>query len=405
MAHSDVEIEFDEPSAYPLLRHRLQQQGHLTALVCIQGGGAKGGWQGGVLNATIGRGLVRPIAAMGTSAGAINAWLTSAKLAKPHDDPFNAFWGAIPRSRLRLLRMLGPSLGRGAAPCASHALSIALGGRRCKRCAPLVEFDAFREVFLRLLDPLLVPAAIYTYLYATDITTPDLPEVFDDQNLCTFMSAPGDTDAEFAADGHRIDRITAIATSACLPFIGPMRDSTSSYADGGIYSNLPINALLSQGSLGADCVICVLATPLASMAPAGNYIDYRSAVLLHTLRENQRPRRVVPGRATVGPAIGRTPVFVIAPATDLRSGLVCGFFSRRAMDGDTGLGAATGAAFSAAVRSCISGNNDGLLAYDVNNQELPPLPVAPPPLGPWVHWANPRWSADWRTSRSQPAAR
>jgi predicted acylesterase/phospholipase RssA len=394
----DLEIEFDEPSAYPLLRDRLHQQGHLTALVCVQGGGAKGGWQGGVLNAMLGHGLVKPVAAMGTSAGAINAWLTSAKLANLREDPFNAFWGAIPRSRASLLRLLGPSLGRGIVPCASDALGLALGGRKCRRCAPLLGFAAFREVFSRLLEPLLPAAAIHTYLYATDTAVPNLPEVFDDQNLCTFMSAPGELDMEFATDGRRLDRVTAIATSACLPFIGPMRDGKASYADGGIYSNLPINILLSQGSMGGDCVICILATPLASMKPDAKYIDYRSSVLLHALREKQTPRKVVPGRAMVGPAIARTPVFLISPATDLRSGLIRGFFSRRAMDIDTQVGTEAGEAFSAAVRSFMNGSEDGLRAYNVSVHELRPLPPAPPALGPWVHWANPRWSTHWRTA-------
>jgi predicted acylesterase/phospholipase RssA len=220
--------------------------------------------------------------------------------------------------------------------------------------------------------------------------------VFDNQNLCTFLSAPGETDAEYADDGRRIDRMTAIAASACLPFIQPWRDQGARYADGGLYSNLPINVLLSQGSMGADCVVCILATPLADLHPTTNYIDYRSSVLLHELRERQAPRRVVTGRAMVGPAIRGTPVFLISPRRELDSGLVCGFFSRETLDADTKLGRLAGEAFAAAVKSFLIGKPDALRLYDVSLCHLPPLPASPPALANrWVHWVNPRWHPHW----------
>lgn len=343
--------------------------------VVVQGGGAKGGWQGAVLYELLSL-PVQPVAAVGSSAGAINSWLMSAKLREDSDNPFDEFWTSIPLLMPLLLPVL-VALG--------VIFLLRVSVQRVRRAMPkdrrtaIIPFEVFANVFWSLLPR--SRAAIHTYMYAANVDEPEVPPVFDSQTPFRFWFAPG------TADGELVDRsdVTipywrAVAASACLPFIEPLTMSGVHYADGGLYSNLPANSAKEHGALGGDCIVCVLAKPLDTLDPAGDCIDYRTAVLLELLLEQQAATR------------RRRPIYVVQPDGVLKSGLWRGFVDPFALSEDIARGHEAGRALASAVRKLVEGDERALAEYELTPANAPAVPAeAPPHRKKWVLWVNRRW--------------
>ncbi len=382
--------------AYQRLLGAVRQSGFLDPVICVQGGGAKGGWQGGVLNSLLNDTRIHPVAAFGTSAGSINSWLISTKLCNRAHDPFSEFWARIPEGRWGTILRLGPkALLRG--PRAVVDFAFGYFGRTRSPHTALISFQSFQREIRRLLP--VHPAKIHTYMYATNTQDTEPPDILDGQNLCTFHFRPGDVDAEVQVDGvtQRITFDKSIAASCCLPFVEPLTVGTARFADGGFYSNLPANIAAFQGALGGDCIICILATPLGDMRPTDDYVDFRTTVLLNHLRQLQLKYRLVPAQmgpgAHAGPAIANIPIFIISPATPLASKLMDGFVYPSKMMSDITAGVEQGHRFLNAVEALFNGHPTALTEYDLLQIRIPPVPATPAHLnGWWVPWVNANWA-------------
>jgi predicted patatin/cPLA2 family phospholipase len=356
-------------------------------LLVIQGGGARGGWQGGVLYELLSS-CIRPVAAVGSSAGAINSWLMSAKLAGDEDNPFDQFWLTIPvfAIPLILLAFVGYLVFRGR--LFLHRMFCV---RAAKREPAAVPFWLFEGILWLLLPK--TRAAIHTYIYAANVDEPEPPPVFDPEIPFRFLFKPGAREAEMIdRRDARVPFARVMAASACLPYIAPVRIQGSHYADGGFYSNLPVNVSGEHGAAGGDCVICVLATPMSALRPSENCIDYRTVVLLEQLLTVQAEVHHEPGRASFASALRRHPIYVVQPSTPLKSGLLWGFFCLLTMKRDIDMGRRTGRAFVQALSSFEGGDAGALNVYELRREKVPPVPAQPPVhRESWMLWINRDW--------------
>ncbi len=258
--------------------------------------------------------------------------------------------------------------------------------------SPRHPFRKFESVIARLLPGDLI-AARNTYIYACNVDEPEIPAVFDDQRLASFRIAPGAKVAESMSDAQlTIPSSRAVALSSCLPFVEPLSLGDSAYADGGIYSNLPANMCGSQGALGGNCVILVLATPFSAMRPDVSHVDYRTTVLLDFLRERQRTIHPHASGATTAAAIARSPIYCIEPDAPLKSGLARGMFCQNVMDRDIAAGRITAARFVDCVRRHLEGDMRAPRAYEIGAAAIPATPASMPTMREfWTPWVNRRW--------------
>lgn len=368
----------------------------LTALICIQGGGARGGWQGAILEELLApSSSLSPVAAFGSSAGAINCVLINSKLQHGKATAFADYWLQVPKHRLRnsVLLIL--------ASICNFPLVFARLLRYCaspvsrRRLPGIVPYNAFRWVLTNRL-PQHFEAKIHTYMYTTDIDKDAPPLVIDDQNLASFLWKPNTAVAEVILDGANgnIAISDAVAMSSCLPSIVPAKLDGRHVADGGIYSNLPLDVVHSHGSLGADAIFFLLATPVFTLCPATEFIDWRTVVLLRRLKAEQllAQRRSHRGQAGVCPAHAISPIFLIQPSSPLRSGRLCGFLRNDLMKQDFESGKTLGQHLRSLVSDFCNGNHAAMQSLELVSVKLPHTPIHPPPLRQWwVNFVNLKW--------------
>lgn len=370
----------------------------LTALICVQGGGAKGGWQGGLLEELLASSIkIDPIAAIGSSAGAINCVLINSKLQSGHANVFSNYWLKIPRHRVcNLCFLIIASL------CNLPVTFLRLLPYLChpasrRRLPGIVPYYALRWVLTRDLPPD-CPAKIHTYMYTTDIDKDTPPPVIDDQNLASFCWEPNTTLAQVLLDGANGD-ITisnAVTMSSCLPYVTPAKLNGRNVADGGIYSNLPLDVVLSHGALGAKTIFFVLATPVSELKPSNEFIDWRTLVLLRRLKAEQllAERHFRQRRSGVCPAHTASPIFLIQPCRPLSSGRLAGFLCQRLMKRDFASGMKLGQHISSEIQRLCNGDASLMGSFLLTSLRLPHAQKQRPPLRQfWVQFVNRRWSS------------
>lgn len=362
-----------------------QPEPYSTFLV-IQGGGAKGAWQGAVLNRLIESGAINPAGAVGSSAGAINAWLISEKLRNVSKDPFLSFWIKVPIVAWTLLPFLLLRLLAHEAVKHLHRIWVERG----IRFKPLLSQSIFSAIFRHLLP--VGPAKIFTYIQVTNIDGAAPPNIRDDDAHPFFYFKPGDMESDLMGETPQTSAAEAIASSCSLPYIGPLLREGRTFADGGIYSNLPINTVFRGGTVGTHFVLCLCAVPIAELDAKSDFVDYRMLGLLHELKKFQEDQlKLFLENMNVVSATALAPIFVVEPEKRLCSKTARGFFAWPLLLWESYLGKKAANRFLDDLGKCQQ-NPSLLRKRALIEIVLPPLPVTPPKLtGHWVDWVNFGW--------------
>lgn len=400
-----IDMSTSETWVKSTLKSQLKKNGRVDVLFFMQGGGAKGGWQAGVLKSLLSaNSKIKPIGAFGTSAGAINSWLISTSIENKTQEIFKHFWSRLPLLIWCLIAIV----------CATgifisyKALIVIFGLASCMAIAStkvrypgIIPFRVFSSLIKWRIGN--HSAHIYTYLYATDIDTDAPPDIY--QNSALFMIEPNKKEAEFLSNGIPVSINDAIAASCALPFVvQPYKAQNRHYLDGGLFSNLPINTARRNGPMGGDCIICLVPKSLASLNASTDIIDYRTIKLLHDLRDSRQKgqndvlQALNHGKPGINvttvtiPAATRTPILIIEPKSDLKSGLWLGFLCYPVMRRDIQIGENDGESFVQSLKQFSDGNNTALDNYLLENKFIPPLPAVQPQYNKrWVSWVNRKW--------------
>lgn len=189
--------------------------------------------------------------------------------------------------------------------------------------------------------------------------------------------------------GARVSADVAVAASAALPpIVQPFVLGSHAFLDGGVVANLPAGFIMSQGSLGAEVILCIIPKPVRNLNPF-NAVDYRTLRLLNDLRESQTRHRIRKGKAVdyVGPSHTSIPVYVIAPPKELSSGLWRGFLTQRLMRKEFSSGFQLGMEFS----QLLAERASGLEGFLLENVTLPSPPATTPRMGWWRRWVHVDW--------------
>ncbi len=308
--------------------------------LCIQGGGAKGAWEAGVLARLLKAGPdTFPSSIWGTSAGALNAlWSRDPEISK---EPIGllCYWTILAR-RLILAFICGVVGLLGLVFLICHlpfflkvtliALTILVIvflyvlalRRKLVRLPGLIP-----STFARLIVPrprsIAPGCSVYTCVSNVDLET--RPEFWDRSGRGWFLleGNSSSSSAEDLGSGERVDAFHVAVASASLPVIvHPTRLAGMILLDGGLVANLPGGFILSNGALGGAYVLCIVPSSVRELSNS-DPIDNRTLRFLYDLRDQQAKHRSAAAGApsSSGPAHTHIPVFVLSPLRRLKSGL------------------------------------------------------------------------------------
>lgn len=361
---------------------------HLKPIVMIQGGGARGSWQSGVLSRLRTGQAIRPVACFGTSIGAINAFLFCASFNPATNRPnslLRDFWRNLLANRWTYIRSIFSRIR------ILETLKETLLGRARQG---LTDFEAFRSIFQDLLGHL--RTEIYVYIYAADIkaANPDHSNVL----YPTFWICPGRTQAEVHYNNYshgECDIVSALAASACLPPIRGFQHRTLLFKDGGLITNLPVDTAITQGTYGGNMVLVMLSKKLSEFRPNDDPIDFKTLATLRQLQELQnsdldKSRREGSG---IFAAVTHYPVVIVEPKQRLRAGLWEGFVFGNRIKEDYVAGLHHGRHLKAALKELAEGNVHPIRPWLLNNVKLPTLPGSPPKFKEWwLPFVSDQWA-------------
>lgn len=375
-------------------------------LICIQGGGARGAWEAGVLAALLkSRDIGTPVCCWGTSAGAINAyWGATLPLHIVRRQLVRNWLILASRVRTIFVILLVLALSFIAAIIISHAVRlfatvalsfafffVALCLLVQKRLPGFVSV----KMAALLLPRTNMPHRFYAYYCAANVDNDVLPTEWEWDSLGVFAFPPGLPNGGRGNDMPKPD--IAVMTSAALPILcNPLTYKKRHYLDGGLVANLPAGHLRSYGLAGGHCAICIVPRRLEDL-DLGDHVDYRVAVFLNGMRESQTNSRqhaaesFEAGCVYTGPAHTHRPVFVIKPETDLQSGLLTGFFLPSLLVKEYWQGYCTGRQVIERLRRFAAGDNASIDSDLLDNHVLPAIPPNPPAAGLWALFANVKW--------------
>jgi predicted acylesterase/phospholipase RssA len=361
----------DEPYWRFVNRRAIQDTNALRVALALQGGGAKGAWQGNFLNTLLDEVDVVPIATFGSSAGAINSILISRKLAKRAHDPFSPAWS---------------SLGRAARRNAWTLLVAWLSGPdddgKGPRRAPLFPNTLLKDALADVIGTDW-QATIFTYLQSCEVVQP-LP--VGSQPLYSFIAPPSavafstNWSLNQTSPPRYVDPSVAAAASSCLPTIAPIEADGRLWADGGIISNLPIDFTGYVSSI-ADIVILLVPSSLGASRIQFDFVDSK---VLRALRRLQAQLR----------SDDTTVYCLLEPSDGLCSGLAAGFFLPYLQERDASRGQQLARAFLSDLKAFMENprqNAERLRHYDLRARELPRIDDGPLPTHPWMDYVNREW--------------
>ncbi len=367
----------------------------IDALICIQGGGAKGGWQGGVLEELLRDTRINPKGVIGTSAGAINSLLISNKIIDRNKNIFEDFWLSISlkitkRFKLKLL-LYSFKL------CLKlfiYPIIDLLVTNNKIRWKSIISFNEFENIISSLL-PADKSIRVNTYFYFTDIDSYERPNN-NLRNIPVFEILPNE---QIIFNNNTLSISKCIAISCCLPIICPENINGRYYSDGGLFSNIPIDILYKQGSLGCNCILIILSKPINDFKIQKDDIDYRSLKLLIDLKNIQTKElaRYYKSRSNdtgdTYHSITFTPIFIIQPTIMPKSGIFMGFLFRKLMRKDYQQGCNQGKFIINAINELYTNSNyNQINTYLINNIFLPSLPSKTPKLNSfWIKFINKKW--------------
>jgi predicted acylesterase/phospholipase RssA len=374
----------------------------------MQGGGARGAWQAGVLEGLLEKGeLNDPVAMWGTSAGAINAlWAATASE--------NATYGHLLELWIKFARriLVGGTLGIlfcGALLfwCAiSHGtvliLAVVVISAALTIIAKKQPFGIERlpgilsvQFTSRILPFNNLPARWYAYFVAADVSLRTSPVSWNWDTLACFEMKPGSDSASLTLPAKRadVDPRLAVMCSAALPIMTrPLAVGVHRLLDGGLEANLPAGHLSSQGMSGGNCAICIIPGLLSSLEPS-DHVDFRTLKFLHEMKNAQSTSRsnIQSADFSVHAAHTLRPIVLIQPDAELKSGLIQGFLCTSILRKEFEQGFRQGQSLRAALRQFQLGVDEALSAHLLEGCALPSINAVPPKMSFWGSWVNSRW--------------
>jgi predicted patatin/cPLA2 family phospholipase len=323
------------------LRGALSRDKGAAPALCIQGGGAKGAWEAGVLARLLKAGHnTAPSSIWGTSAGALNAlWSRDPEVSK---EPVTllCYWMMLARRLIiaAISSMVGlicfvffffslpfflKTLVAALTIFFFGFLYVSARRRKLVRLPGLIPSN-----FVRLIVP--KPRSIATgfsvYTCVSNVDSKTRPEFWDRSGRGWFVlkGSSSVSSAEELGSGECVDAFRVAVASASLPVIvQPTRLAGMTLLDGGLVANLPGGFILSNGALGGAYVLCIIPRCVSEFVNS-DPIDNRTLRFLHDLRDQQAKYRIAAAGASSssGPAHTHIPVFVFSPRQRLKSGLI-----------------------------------------------------------------------------------
>lgn len=381
--------------------------GNWKPCICIQGGGARGAWEAGVLEGLLASRKASPVAIFGTSAGALNAmWAATCQAHSSRNWLLN-MWCILARriqimaSALLATILIGLFLNAYFVGFAVFLAALILSGlcvlARLNLIARVPGLFSIPSIS-RILPFEDGQAHFHTYVCSADVGVGRLPVGWDADSLCILKMATNEKMVTGVFDNICLDRRTATMTSAALPiFSRPYQAGTKLLLDGGLVANLPVGFIHKYGMLGGHCAICIIPRPLSALNHH-DHVDYRVMRLLRDLQVSQQQSRSqrssnvdVGGGASVVPAHTHIPILVISPSLDLRSGLVSGFFRPGLLRREFDSGYAEAGRVLDAFRCFEAGDDCALDNFLLDNIVLTHITSNVPRPSWWAFWVNAAW--------------
>jgi predicted patatin/cPLA2 family phospholipase len=384
----------------------LKESGRAAPVLCIQGGGARGAWEAGVLAGLLKAGAnTSPSSIWGTSAGALNAlWSRDPEiLAEP--TKLVCFWALLAR---RLIIIASVSII--AILYVIHLLPIKFT-LWCGLAVVSAMFSSYvlakRQMFVRL--PGLIPSVLarlivprphsiapghFVYTCVTNVASETRPQLWDGSRGGWFLlsSESSDCSAEDLRTGERVDAFRVAVASASVPgLVYPTQLAGMTLLDGGLIANLPAGFIRSNGALGGAYVLCIVPRDLAELSDP-NPIDDRTLRFLFDLRDEQAKHRSAAADASSwsGPSHTHTPIFVLTPKQRLKSRLA--FFWPPLLRREFWQGYREANSFSDALHAFSLGNSSLISEYLLERVlQRVNSPVREPGRPFWYVWVNTRW--------------
>lgn len=386
------------------LRSLLEKEAAAPAL-CIQGGGARGAWEAGVLAGLLTAGPnTIPSSIWGTSAGALNALWSRDPSIQAEPTRLLSYWTALAR-RLMVVVTAGVICicvllwTLWSLPIELQTAVAALAG--------LVFVLAWCGILIRL--PGLIPPVIarlivprptsvapgwYVYTCVSDVDSPTRPDQWGNARRGWFC-LDRDSSNCFAEDmcgGEMVDAFHVAVASASVPVVvHPSRLAGMTLLDGGLVANLPAGFILSNGALGGAYVLCVVPRDVGDLLHS-DPIDHRTLSFLFDLRDEQAKHRCASAGASSwsGPVHTHIPVFVLSPKKSLKSGLIR--FWPPLLRREFSQGFQEAKAFSATLDALSCGDVSLVRGYLLERAlERCSAPAGQPTRSAWYKWANTRW--------------
>jgi predicted patatin/cPLA2 family phospholipase len=390
------------------LRNTLSRERGAPA-VCIQGGGARGSWEAGVLAVLLESGPnTIPSSIWGTSAGALNALWCRDPSVRELPARLLGYWVRLAWRLLSVLAVGGIALvtilamlwylpGQLLAAIGITVATLLIFVELCvstgimARRPGLVHPSVARMIVPR---PSSIGPGPYVYTCVSDVESGTRPQFWDVSRRGWFcLDGHSVTmEAEEMSSGAKADAFHVAVASASLPIVVQhSRLAGMRLLDGGLIANLPAGFILSNGSLGGGYVLCVIPRGLHELSPS-NAIDARTLRFLYEMREEQAKHRDAASASSSwsGPVHAHTPVFIVTPNLPLLSGLVKFWpsFLRR----DFQQGVQDAQSFVAALSAFRQDDDEHLHGYLLENVYRDnPAKSMQMERAPWLKWANGRW--------------
>lgn len=305
--------------------------------LCIQGGGAKGAWEAGVLAGLLEGGPdTLPRSIWGTSAGALNAlWSRDPEISK-EPTKLLCYWTTLARRLifaficgvvgiigLIFLFYIFPLFLTTALVLTILAivfLYVLALRRKLVRLPGLIPATFARLIVPR---PRSIAPGFSVYSCVSNVDSETRPEFWERSEPGWFW-LNGDSSSSCAEDfgsGERVDAFHVAVASASLPIIvQPTRLAGMTVLDGGLVANLPGGFIFSYGALGGAYVLCIVPRSVSEFSDS-DPIDKRTIRFLYNLRDQQAKHRSAAAGSS-SPAHTHIPVFVLSPRQRLKSGLI-----------------------------------------------------------------------------------
>ena len=388
-------------------RVRIQHFKSWKPLICIQGGGARGAWEAGVLAALLDEGMTsEPVAIWGTSAGSINALLASTSLKHAVEENLLNFWIAL-SGRFIIAAAVIAFLVLGSIGILVEHWSLALIALVVLVLVALMTkwwrpFGIERWpglIPIRLAAKLLphTPHAtrFVTYFCTANVRLKAAPVAWEWDKIAGFCMRPGSTSAQPIGSprGESVDPKLAAMCSAALPIlIRPLKVADQALLDGGLVANLPAGHIVSQGMSAGLSAICIVPQRLADMK-SQDHVDYRLLTFLSDMQRRQKQAREKAKNCASGsyPAHTFAPILLVQPRLNLQSGLLRGLFCPQLLQAEFQQGKQDAERLLSAMARFVADEDEALREHLLDHCEIPEA-GQPPRAGWWKCWVN----FDWR---------